>query len=496
MVRLVTEGYSWSGQERNVAFLNTRDGRFANVSQISQTNFKDDGRALGIVDWDQDGSLDLWYRNRTAPRLRVMRNRGNSRASVSLRLRSTTGNRDAIGAVVDLQTDQGHLLRSVRAGDLFLSQSSKWLHFGLAEQVSHKVSVLWPGGNREIFSGIAAGGRYELLQGTGRAMLIPTRSQKISLAPVRNVSASSAKFSARVWLPLRIPMPPISYRDSALASKSMVAGDTVQLLVLWSSQCVQCQSDMPKLLTKSVPGVELLALCVDDITDSAEAYALIDALPLPVNWGFVDGDALDQLQLLQHALFDKALPLTVPFALLLDPDRHALALYRGDLDLSVIGADAKTLIRTDAEALHHLAPPFPGTWFTNPVPMSYVTESLGRAFLERFPDTALPYLHLAATQNQGEKRTQLIQELASRHRALAMQFQAKNKPNEAGKHFERALTYAPESAALHHDFGVLLGSHQQLEKAKQQFELALKFDPQSRPSREALRIVTEALSAR
>ena len=91
MVRLVTEGYSWSGQERNVAFLNTRDGRFANVSQISQTNFKDDGRALGIVDWDQDGSLDLWYRNRTAPRLRVMRNRGNSRASVSLRLRSTTG---------------------------------------------------------------------------------------------------------------------------------------------------------------------------------------------------------------------------------------------------------------------------------------------------------------------------------------------------------------------------------------------------------------------
>ena len=51
IMRQVTHGYSWSGQERNVCYLNRGDGTFVNVSYISGFDHLDDSRALGLVDW-------------------------------------------------------------------------------------------------------------------------------------------------------------------------------------------------------------------------------------------------------------------------------------------------------------------------------------------------------------------------------------------------------------------------------------------------------------
>ena len=73
LVQLVRDGHSWSGHERNRLFLN-RGGAFSDVSVISGLDHDGDGRALAVVDWDRDGDLDLCYRNRTAPRLKLMLN--------------------------------------------------------------------------------------------------------------------------------------------------------------------------------------------------------------------------------------------------------------------------------------------------------------------------------------------------------------------------------------------------------------------------------------
>ena len=72
-------GRSFSGRERNCCFLNTGYGqsagnRFADISALSGLDFPDDGRAVALVDWDQDGDVDLWVSNRNAPRLRLLRN--------------------------------------------------------------------------------------------------------------------------------------------------------------------------------------------------------------------------------------------------------------------------------------------------------------------------------------------------------------------------------------------------------------------------------------
>ena len=196
-LKLVRSGYSWSGNERNCVFLNctesslSNDVRFSDASAISGLDFPDDGRAVAVVDWDHDGDLDLWLRNRTAPRLRLMLNSTVQLApatqSVSLRLIGTQSNRDAIGARVVLQfknSNQSHSrTQSIRAGDGFLSQSSKLIHFGLPSTATiEQLTIFWPGAEPEIIRDITAGSNYEVTQGTGQAEKRAHRSQ-VALTP-------------------------------------------------------------------------------------------------------------------------------------------------------------------------------------------------------------------------------------------------------------------------------------------------------------------------
>ena len=60
---------------------------------------------------------------------------------------------------------------TVRAGTGFLSQSSKWLHFGLGSGAPEVrlVRVRWPGGNSETFVGIENKRRHRLTEGAGNA---------------------------------------------------------------------------------------------------------------------------------------------------------------------------------------------------------------------------------------------------------------------------------------------------------------------------------------
>ena len=134
IMKSARSGSSWSGSERNRTFLNTGGGQFSDASYISGFGFDDDGRALAITDWDGDGDLDLWAHNRTAPRLRLLRNSSpKANRSVAFRLKGgEKSNRDAIGARLKLTLSNGsELLQTLRAGSAFLSQSSKWVHFGI-----------------------------------------------------------------------------------------------------------------------------------------------------------------------------------------------------------------------------------------------------------------------------------------------------------------------------------------------------------------------------
>ena len=83
---MMDAGRSFSGNERNCFFINLGNGKFADISGLSGLDFPDDGRAISVTDWDNDGDLDLWITNRNAPRLRLMRNDTKEVNFISLRL--------------------------------------------------------------------------------------------------------------------------------------------------------------------------------------------------------------------------------------------------------------------------------------------------------------------------------------------------------------------------------------------------------------------------
>jgi Flp pilus assembly protein TadD len=164
---LAHRGHAWDGFERNVFFLNSGAGRFVDASAVTGLNFIDDGRSFAVFDYDGDGDADLVIRNRTGPQLRLLRNEvGHRNCSLALRLRATRGNRDAIGARVEVETPSGRRVRFLSCGSGFLAQHSKELIFGLGDcSGGVKVRVRWPSGSVSEFADLAAGQRYYLVEG-------------------------------------------------------------------------------------------------------------------------------------------------------------------------------------------------------------------------------------------------------------------------------------------------------------------------------------------
>jgi hypothetical protein len=206
---LIDEGASWSGNERDCCFLNTRTPVFADVSAATGLNFPDDGRAVAMADWDFDGRLDIWVTYRTAPRVRLLHNasRG-TQHFVMLRLQGTTCHRDAIGARVELQSADGsQQIRTLHAGDGYLAQSSKWLHFGLGGTTGiEKLTVRWPGGAAESFAGITADSHWVLVQGSGRAARWEPPRSRMPLDP-GPLKLPDLPDTARTWISGRVPFP-------------------------------------------------------------------------------------------------------------------------------------------------------------------------------------------------------------------------------------------------------------------------------------------------
>ncbi len=490
-MQMVRDGYSWSGSERNRLLLNCKGLRFADASSITGLDRAVDGRGLAMVDWDHDGDLDLWYRNRTAPRLQLMLN-GHASGSdfVAVKLVGTTVNRDAIGAVVEVVTGAQRLVKSVRAGDLFLSQSSRWLHFGLGEHGGiDEVRVLWPGGKREVFKGASAGGAFALEEGKGTALRVDRSARQIGAgAPLRPAIVSAG---GRVVLPARIPLPPIAYRDAVAKPGKIEFGAKPVFLMLWKASCPHCKSDFAAVVKGAnrlrASGLDVVALSVDS-DDVSEAYNLIDATQFPFRWGIIDPASLDRIDAFQRALFDVTVPISVPLAMLCDSDGSVLAIHRGRLDLDDVITDAKAARGADADRLHALAPPLRGRWFTNPVDPVYAVEFMAREMERRLPVDAMFYFETALKRATGDRAVVLCRETTDKHHALARRFKVDRDPRRAAVHFERALALEPR-AVIHLDYGTMLASYGDLVEARKQLEQALALQPDFEAARQALKWV-------
>ena len=244
---MLENGRSLSGRERHCAFLNTRGTRFADVSAASGLDLLDDGRGVALTDWNHDGLVDVWTTNRTGPWVRLLENKSRTRHRfLSLKLQGTRCNRDAIGARLELHLggqDERVLYKSLRAGEGFVSQSSKRILFGLgnAEQIE-KLVIRWPGGDVQEIEGLVADKHYEIVQGQANAVAWqPPVPNDLPAAPVlTNPGAAS-----RIVLVNRVPLPDLRFTPPGESSREVSAdGKKPMLINLWASWCGPCLHEL------------------------------------------------------------------------------------------------------------------------------------------------------------------------------------------------------------------------------------------------------------
>lgn len=353
---LIRSDGSWSGRERNVCYRNLGGARFEDASFVSGLDFNDDGRAWVSLDLDSDGDLDLVLKSRTGPQLRMMRNdtpAGNH--GIIVELQGTTANRDAIGATATVVTSRGRrLLRAVRSGSGFLSQTSRRLHFGLVEgEQARSLEIAWPGGVRETIANLPQQGALRVRQGTGTLE---------SLAPAKPVlmALPNESIYERPWL-----VEPVAIPDAQL--KPFRGKKT--LLSLWASWCPPCRTELAEFTKRAEDftkaGLQVVLLSVE------EESSVSSGTPFPSLKA--DHRGIGVYSVLYRYLFDRRRDLALPISLLLDEHGNLLKFYQGP-------APVEEIVR-DAAATSRPFLPFDGTRYAGSPQRNY--NDLATAMAER-----------------------------------------------------------------------------------------------------------------
>ncbi len=415
ITNLIETGGSWSGRERNCCYLNLGgDIPFADVSYASGFDFPDDARAVASVDWDHDGDLDLWITNRTAPRLRFLRNNGSpGQRGLMVRLRGTSGNRDAIGARLELSAADSEarpLVRFVTAGSGYLAQSSKWVHFGVGTaEGPFRLTIGWPGGKSETLEGLAAGGRYRVVEASGQAIRQDARDIRLAEGSLAVVEPTGR---ARIPLLERLPLPSIEYLDETGSVRTLSFSGRPTLINLWATWCLPCVEELHQFKERlgelDKAGLEILALSVDGLKDGQNGEldlvrGFIDKHDLPFGARRATSVSVDRLDVIHDVVLttrtqlDEKFTLPVPASFLLDASGRLAVIYKGPVTVDMLLADVSLVSDANGPSTTDLAVAYPGRWFLRPHGLGGVAVRVADRMVRRgHLDAALPYAMLAA----------------------------------------------------------------------------------------------------
>lgn len=486
--QLAQAGVSWSGHERNCAYLNTGTARnagtsrFANISAVAGFDYLDDGRSLALVDWDHDGDLDVWAANRTGPRLRFLRNNAETgHHFMSVRLEGQTANRDGIGARVELtigEHDQTKLIKTLRAGEGFLGQSTKWLHFGLGnnERVA-KLVVRWPGGDVEEIADLQADRHYRIVEGqaAARLWLPPSRTVELFSSVAQEASSNDA---FHVVLASRVPLPRLDYAsfDGNAVELAERIGQPL-LLNLWASWCRPCVDELAELTVHQQDvrdlGVRVIALSVDSLNerspDTASLEQLRRRIGFPFEMGIAPAALVEQLQIVHDLLFKPHRALPLPTSVLLDSDGRLAAIYKGPINLDELKDDVAKL-SLSGPSLLRTALPFAGRW--HGAPRGQRLLPLAASLIEqKFVDETIHFVE----QNRAElSRDSGFPDLLLR---LGKELLSRGQTDEATARFHEALRISPNNPDGFYNLGIAMASAGRFDAAIGHYQRALQLKP-------------------
>ena len=468
---MMDAGRSFSGNERNCFFINLGNGKFADISGLSGLDFPDDGRAISVTDWDNDGDLDLWITNRNAPRLRLMRNdtkKVNSFVSLRLRGNGKTVNKDAIGARIEIINgkDSGKFkqIQTLRAGQGFLSQSSKWIQFALNETIeSINIKISWTDGTVSKIEDVLPNKKYIIRQENSTAEEVKLESEKNNLVSSPGLKTPPSQV-ARIPAITLFKGPTINLRKNGI-EKQNNKNKSHQLINLWATWCAPCLQEMAHFRdhkkTLIDNEVELIAVNVDELDSQNDNSKKPSDVIKKMNFPFPSISANKQLMEILQRIHDQSVglnePLPIPSSFLIDPNGDVSVIYKGPVNVEQIIKD----LRLSSEG--------------------FITRVKAAAKLE-------------GSLIKNPKATQrLLEHEASIHRRHAINWYSAGDLRGAINHFEKANKLVPDSkqlssqlASVYFAFATQMDRQQMRETAINHYRKGLVIDPSNNAARNNL----------
>jgi tetratricopeptide (TPR) repeat protein len=470
---LIRSDSSWGGYERNVLYLNNRDGTFREISGAMGLDFPEDSRSFVLADLDHDGRLELILKNRNAPQIRILRNvaKGIGHA-IAFRLWGKASNRDAIGAAITVEAEGHRQTKYLQAGSGFLAQHTKELFFGLGGTESHiRATVRWPGGLTQVFEDLPGDHRIEMVEGSSKVQIKPFAPSPDS-ATMTNHSNHSETLPSTVetWLVEPVPAPEFSLPDleGSLRDLRSYRGSVV-LLVFWSPavrdsvvQVRDLEQHWPDLKQR---GIQIVAINVDSVANSAvRAAATNEKLSFPTL--LATEEVAGIYNIWYRYLFDRRRDLRIPASFLIDPAGMIIKVYQGTVPAKQIIPDVESRPKTGAERLQK-ALPFAGVLPEDGFRRNDFTYGIALFQRGYTDEAAKSFKQVIAAQPGSSEAYYNLGTLCLRTKKLS----------EARRYLEEAVRLQPNYAEAWNNLGTIAADEGRSDEAVENFKHSLSLKP-------------------
>ena len=469
---LIRSDGTWNGYQRNVFYLNNRDGTFSKVSGSVGLDFQDDSRAFALSDLDHDGRLELILKNRTSPQLRILRRESSDLGtSIAFRLRGKKSNRDAVGAQISIESESSKQQKFIQAGTGFLSQHTKTLHFGFPAQTGRlRAQILWPSGLAQRLDDLPVGHIIEIEEGQAEFQATPFVKPAPGWNSVLDNSNSTPEddLPLDTWLLDPFEAPDFELVDVKGHSWKLrdLRGKQV-LLIFWSIRSKSSQ-DALHSLSKSSTGLashpaQIVAVNTDGANEAAAIRSFAQTLPGEVPVLLPTEEMLGIYNLMFRHLYDRRRDLPIPCSFVIDQAGSVVRVNQEwvNLDRLLLEPPPET-----SEVRLRKALPFEGQFYGGSLRRNYF--SLGVAFSQRgFTDQAIMFFQQVLDHNP---------DYADAHYNLGTLYLKKHMRAEAKAHLLEAVRLSPSNAAAFNNLGLIAISDSDTNQAIQYFEQAVTLD--------------------